>query len=176
MSKQTIPKPISDGERRDRLRLARAIEALPHLARRGGRTAPLKATEADREIDPPPLIWTLGHPSLLSKPCVAVDGARIASASGQRFTRQLALELGEAGYVVVSGQARGVDGAAHEGALSTGTAAVLAGGLDDINPPEHEALYRRIASAGCLVSETLWDGARRPRIFPAATASSPASH
>jgi DNA processing protein len=207
---------LSPAERRDRLRLARtetigpvlfaslisrfgsaakAIEALPHLARRGGRTAPLTLctiAEADRELEagakrgavliaagepdfppllaavdpPPPLIWTLGHPSLLSKPTVAVVGARIASAGGQRFARQLALELGEAGYVIVSGLARGIDGAAHEGALQSGTAAVLGGGIDDIYPPEHEALYRRIAAAGCLVSENAVGRRAKAQDFP----------
>ncbi len=210
------PNEMSDAERRDRLRLARtetigpvlfqslirrfgsaakALDALPHLARRGGRTAPLTIptpAEAERELEagaklgarliaageadfppllavldpPPPLIWTLGHPSLLSKPCVAIVGARIASAGGQRFARQLALELGEAGYVVVSGLARGIDGAAHEGALATGTAAVLGGGIDDIYPPEHEALYRRVAGAGCLVSENAVGRRAKAQDFP----------
>ncbi len=207
---------ISDGERRDRLRLSRtenvgpvtfqqlmqrfgsaakAIDAIPHLARRGGRTAGLKVctvAEANRELEagqglgarliaagepdfpprlaaidpPPPLIWALGHPSILCKPAVAVVGARIASAGGQRFARQLALELGQAGYVIVSGLARGIDGAAHEAALASGTAAVLAGGVDDIYPPEHDGLYRKIADAGCLVSENAVGRRAKAQDFP----------
>lgn len=203
-------------ERRDRLRLARtsgvgpvtmtaliarygsatrALEALPKLARRGGRPEPLhipSPDDADREVaagdrlgarllvngepgfpallaaldPPPPLIWTLGRAELLVRPGIAIVGARIASAGGQRFARQLASELGAAGYLVVSGLARGIDGAAHEGALATGTAAVLGGGVDDIYPPEHAALYRRIAAEGCLVSESPIGRQARAQDFP----------
>ncbi|HEX4179454.1 MAG TPA: DNA-processing protein DprA, partial [Caulobacteraceae bacterium] len=162
---------------------AKALAALPDLARRGGRaTAPRSPSpaEADRELaagerlgarlicarepdfpprlaaldPPPPLIWTRGDPALLSRPCVAIVGARIASAAGQRFARTLARDLGQAGQVVVSGLARGIDGAAHEAALPTGTAAVLGGGVDDIYPREHAALYAAIAERGCVVSES----------------------
>jgi DNA processing protein len=173
----------------------RALEHLPGMALRGGRTAPLKVcsvAEADRELEagvklgailitcgepafppqlaaldpPPPLIWTLGHPALLSKPTVAIVGARIASAGGQRFARQLAMELGQAGFVVASGLARGIDGAAHEGSLPTGTAAVLGGGIDDIYPPEHANLYQRIAASGCLVSENTVGRKAKAQDFP----------
>ncbi len=173
----------------------RVIDALPGLAQRAGRPTPLKVptiTEADREIEagerlgakllvnreaafprllaaldpPPPLIWVRGEPSLLAKPCVAIVGARIASAAGQRFARQLALDLGRAGYVVISGLARGIDGAAHEGALATGTAAVLGGGVDDIYPPEHRDLYARIAAEGCIVSESRVGHQAQARDFP----------
>ena len=102
---------------------------------------------------PPPVIWARGRAELLDRPSVAIVGARIASAAGQRFARTLAKDLGEAGYVVVSGMARGIDGAAHEGSLKTGTAAVLAGGIDDIYPPEHLNLYERLVLSGCVVSE-----------------------
>jgi DNA processing protein len=213
---------LTDAERLDRLRLARsesvgpvtyqhlmrrfgsaasAIEALPDLARRGGRVQAIRIPALDdarRELDagaalgatlltageaafppllaaldpPPPLIWALGEPALLRRPCVAVVGARIASAAGQRFARTLAHDLGAEGYVVVSGLARGIDGAAHEGALVTGTAAVLAGGPDDIYPTEHADLYRRILAQGCIVSEqppgyraTARDFPRRNRII-----------
>ena len=115
---------------------------------------------------PPPVIWALGQPSILLRPAVAVVGARVASAAGQRFARQIALDLGQAAYVVVSGLARGIDGAAHEGALATGTAAVLAGGIDDIYPPEHDGLYRRIAEAGCLVSENAVGRRAKAQDFP----------
>jgi DNA processing protein len=78
----------------------------------------------------------------------------VASAAGQRFARGLASDLGQAGQVIVSGLARGIDAAAHEGALPTGTVAVLGGGIDDIYPPEHAALYGRMVEAGCVVSES----------------------
>ncbi len=159
-----------------------ALRALPDLARRGGRTGGLK-TPSDADIDkeladgaalaarliassehafpqalaaldpPPPVIWVRGRVALLDRPTVAIVGARVASAAGQRFARGLASELGQAGHVVVSGLARGIDAAAHEGSLPTGTVAVLGGGVDDIYPSEHAGLYARIAEAGCVVSE-----------------------
>jgi DNA processing protein len=203
-------------ERRDWLRLARAdgvgpatfsyltsrfgsasaaLEALPDLARRGGRDAPLRIpsmAEAEAEIaageslgaellisadprfppllraidPPPPVLWTLGNPGLLNQPCIAMVGARIASASGQRFARDLAGALGEAGWVVVSGMARGIDSAAHQGALATGTVAVLAGGVNDIYPPENQSLYDRIVAEGCIVSERPIGHSARAKDFP----------
>jgi DNA processing protein len=102
---------------------------------------------------PPPLLWILGDAHLLSRRAVAIVGARIASAAGQRFARSLAAELGQAGFVVVSGMARGIDAAAHDGALPSGTVAVLAGGVGDIYPPEHRDLHAEIARLGCVVSE-----------------------
>ena len=161
----------------------RVLEVLPELAARGGRAGGVRIptpAEIDRELEagetlgarllisretafprhlaaldpPPPVIWALGSPSILARPCVAIVGARIASAAGQRFARQLALDLGAAGYVVVSGLARGIDAAAHQGALATGTAAVLGGGIDDIFPPEHKDLHQAIAAQGCIVSES----------------------
>lgn len=115
---------------------------------------------------PPPLIWTRGDTRQLHRPCVAIVGARIASAAGQRFARTLAAELGAAGYVVVSGMARGVDGAAHEGALASGTVAVLGGGVNDIYPREHQGLYERIAEQGCIVSESRPGQIAQARDFP----------
>jgi DNA processing protein len=115
---------------------------------------------------PPPLIWVLGKTELLSRPAVAIVGARIASAAGQRFARGLAADLGEAGHVVISGMARGIDGAAHEGALATGTVAVLGGGVDDIYPPDHRALYARLAAEGCVVSESPPGAKAQARDFP----------
>ena len=174
---------------------ARALEALPHLARRGGRTAALRIAtpaEADLELErghrlgahlitagepgflhllaaldpPPPVLWTRGRAELLQRPTVAIVGARIASSAGQRFARGLATQLGHAGYVVVSGLARGVDGAAHEGALASGTVAVLGGGVDDVYPPEHAELYRHIAAQGCVMSESPVDHRAQARDFP----------
>jgi DNA processing protein len=161
---------------------ARALEAAPALARRAGRVAPLRlATAADAEHEiaagerlgarllvigdaafppqlaaldpPPPVLWTWGDAGLLTRPAVAMVGARVASAGGQRFARELAAELGRRGFVVVSGLARGIDGAAHQGAVEGGTVAVLAGGVDDVYPPEHAALHRTLSQRGCLVSE-----------------------
>ncbi len=160
-----------------------ALEALPDLARRAGRMSslsPLSPALAEAEIaqgealgarlllscdpgfppllaaldPPPPLIWVRGDSRPLERTCVAVVGARAASALGLRFAGTLAADLGAAGMTVVSGLARGVDGAAHQGALATGTVAVLAGGVDDIYPPQHADLHAAIlAAGGCMVSE-----------------------
>ena len=117
---------------------------------------------------PPPVLWAWGHPALLSRPAAAVVGARVASAAGQRFARELAAELGRAEVVVVSGLARGIDGAAHEGALSAsaGTVAVLGGGVDDVYPPEHAALHARLAREGCLLSENVPGRRAKAQDFP----------
>lgn len=159
-----------------------ALAALPDLARRGGRVSPLGVPSVDeirRELEagealgarllasceadfpaalaavdpPPPVIWVRGDAALLHRPNIAIVGARIASAAAQRFARGLAAELGASGHVVVSGMARGVDGAAHEGSLATGAVAVLGGGIDDVYPREHHDLYERIVAQGCVVSE-----------------------
>jgi len=161
---------------------ADALNALPELARRGGRARPPQVptvAEAEDEVaaatklgarlligsdrgfprlltvldPPPPLIWTLGDPSLLGRRTVGIVGAREASAAGQRMAASLAAALGEGGYVVVSGLARGIDAAAHRGALSSGTVAVLAGGVDSVWPPQNADLYDAIRTAGCIVSE-----------------------
>ena len=174
---------------------SKALAALPELSRRGGRISPLSIpSEADgqRELErgaalgarliascesdfprqlaavdpPPPLIWVRGHLSLLHKPCVAIVGARIASAGGQRFARGLAGQLGATGHIIVSGMARGIDSAAHEGALPTGTAAVLGGGIDDIYPPENAGLYERLVAEGCVVSESPPGKKAQARDFP----------
>jgi DNA processing protein len=173
----------------------RALAALPELSRRGGRAQPLRTpsvADAEREIaagealgavllttgeaafppllaaldPPPPLIWARGRAELLERPAVAIVGARIASAAGQRFARGLAAELGQAGYAIVSGMARGIDAAAHEGSLASGSVAVLAGGVDDVYPPEHRALYARLAADGCVVSESPPGTAAQARDFP----------
>ena len=174
---------------------AEALEAIPELARRGGRAGALRipsAAEIDAELvdgealsarliascepgfpqalaaldPPPPLIWARGRTELLGRACVAVVGARVASAAGQRFARGLAADLGKAGLVVVSGMARGIDGAAHEGALPTGTVAVLGGGVDDIYPPDHAGLYARLVEGGCVVSESAPGRIATARDFP----------
>jgi DNA processing protein len=174
---------------------ARALEAIPDLARRGGRSNPPKipghaAIEAELAagerlgarliaacepdfppllavIDPPPpLIWARGRIEWLARPGVGIVGARIASAAGQRFARDLARDIGAAGYVVVSGMARGVDSAAHQGAMASGTVAVLGGGVDDIYPPEHAGLYAQLIEQGCVVSESPPGVRAQARDFP----------
>lgn len=171
---------------------AGALDALPRLVQRGVVPRPPSIEEARCELEtgdrvgarliltcepgfprllaavdpPPPLIWVIGDAEMLSRPAVGVVGARVASAAGQRFARTLALDLGKAGLVVVSGLARGIDGAAHEGALQTGTVAVLGGGVADIYPPEHAGLHARIAEQGVIVSESPPDHRAQARDFP----------
>lgn len=158
-----------------------ALDALPKLARRGG-ASDLKIPsddEVQREMEAleklggrmiacceedfpsglaaldarPPLVMVIGCTELLAREMIAVVGARNASALGRKFASELARDLSRADLIVVSGLARGIDTAAHEGALATGTIAVLAGGVDDIYPPENAGLYQRIAKEGVLVSE-----------------------
>ncbi len=172
-----------------------ALSELPNLARRGGRRAPiavLGARAAEAELaagaaigatiltsgspgfprllsvldPPPPLIWALGDPGILTRRSVAIVGARAASAAGQRFAYDLAGALGEAGYGVVSGLARGIDTAAHRGSLNSGTVAVLAGGVDDIYPSENAALYDALRGRGCVVSERPMGLKARAADFP----------
>ncbi len=102
---------------------------------------------------PPPLIYVCGDPALFQKPAVAIIGARNASGAGRKFARLLAADLGRAGFVIVSGLARGIDGAAHEASLETGTIAAVAGGVDVIYPPEHQALTEQIINNGAVISE-----------------------
>jgi DNA processing protein len=160
---------------------ASALDALPELARRGGRSLrPWPRAAAERELealeqagarllasaepdypaplaaveDAPPVLAVRGDLALLLKPAVAVVGARNASANGRRLARDLARELGAAGLVIVSGLARGIDAAAHEGSLASGTVAVLAGGIDVPYPPENRPLYDRIVGeSGAAVAE-----------------------
>lgn len=172
-----------------------ALAALPDLAQRAGRRRPLAigtAEEAEREIaavrdlgghmlhiglegypeplaaieDAPPVLTVLGHAHLLHSPCFAVVGGRNASVGGRMLSAAMAREVGAAGYVIVSGLARGIDGAAHEAALETGTVAVVAGGLDVVFPPEHQALYERIAAAGVIVAEQPAGTRPQGRHFP----------
>lgn len=162
--------PLSHAERIDRVRLIRtenvgpvtfmrllerfgtataALTALPELAKRGGRTAPLRIpgkTEVEREAaalermgarwlfrgeaeypgplavldDAPPVLTLLGFPALLSRPCVGIVGARNASIVGRKMAEKLGRDLAEAGFTVVSGLARGIDTSAHHGALAGG--------------------------------------------------------
>ena len=172
-----------------------ALAALPDLARRGGRAGALKIcpkAEAEREIaalgkiggrliasaepdyplalaaidDAPPLITVLGDAASLHRQAVAIVGARNASANGRRLAEDIARELGGAGYVVVSGMARGIDSAAHRGSLESGTAAVVAGGADVVYPPENDQLHRAIAERGAIVAEMPLGTEPQARHFP----------
>ncbi|MBG1231607.1 DNA-processing protein DprA [Aestuariivirga litoralis] len=115
---------------------------------------------------PPPLICVKGRIGLLEKPSVAIVGARNASAVGMRFTRTLSSELGGAGFSIVSGLARGIDRAAHDASLSTGTIAVVAGGIDHIYPPENASLHDAIGEQGLLVAEMPLGTAPKAEYFP----------
>lgn len=103
--------------------------------------------------DAPPVLWARGRTDLLSRPMVAIVGARNASSLGTRMARRLAEGLSEAGIVVVSGMARGIDTVAHEAALRHGTIAVMAGGVDIIYPAENAHLSGQIAESGLILSE-----------------------
>lgn len=110
--------------------------------------------QALREIDgAPPILWVRGDPAWLSRSPVAVIGARNASSLGLRMARGMSAGLGEAGCTIVAGLARGVDTAAHNAGLPTGTIAVMAGGVDVIYPAENVVLAAQIAEMGALISE-----------------------
>jgi len=158
-----------------------ALEALPELAARGGRqhvAAPAEAIRAEITAvrsagarylfhdDPaypsllheapsaPPILTYRGNLALFQRPAVAIVGARNASAAALKLAREFGEALAREGRLVVSGLARGIDGAAHEGALNGGaTAAVIAGGIDVVYPPQHAALQERIAVEGLLIAE-----------------------
>ncbi|MEN3791299.1 DNA-processing protein DprA [Fulvimarina sp. MAC3] len=170
------------------------LEALPELAARGGRrieVADRGAIEAEfarakklgavfscmgepgfpamfaSDDHSPPVIARMGDSALFDLPAVAIVGARNASLSGIKLTRRFAAELGAAGYVVVSGLARGIDAAAHEAAITTGTVGVFAGGLDMPYPPENKPLMRRIVDeGGCLISARPFGWEPRAKDFP----------
>ncbi len=114
----------------------------------------------------PPLIHVLGNPDLLRKKSIAVVGARNASTNGLSIAREIAGDIGRGGYSIVSGLARGLDAAAHEGALETGTVAVLGGGVDVIYPKQNADLYRRILESGALLSEAPLGAPPTARSFP----------
>ncbi|WP_298913883.1 DNA-processing protein DprA [uncultured Algimonas sp.] len=120
-----------------------------------------------RALDPvPPLISVWGDPSLATRPCVAMVGSRNASAIGQKFAATLAGELGEAGFTIVSGLARGIDAAAHAAALETGTVGVLGGGVDHIYPRQNTELHLAMRERGLLVSESPLGYRATARDFP----------
>ncbi|GLR84794.1 hypothetical protein GCM10007857_15040 [Bradyrhizobium iriomotense] len=173
-----------------------ALDRLPELARRGGaarsgRICP--ADEARAELaasrklgvswlapgedgyparlatidDAPPLLAVRGDAASLMRPMIGIVGSRNASGAGLKFAGQLARELGEAGFVIISGLARGVDQAAHRTSIASGTVAVLAGGHDCIYPPEHEDLLAAILDqSGAAISEMPLGHEPRARDFP----------
>jgi DNA processing protein len=133
---------------RGELKAGRAAKA--RLVFKGEPDFPRALADID---DAPVMLWMIGVASVLQRPMVALVGARNASSLGTRMARKLAQELGEAGFTVVSGLARGVDAAAHDGSLSTGTVAVVAGGVDVIYPAENANLAQKITKNGLRVSD-----------------------
>ncbi|HET9232043.1 MAG TPA: DNA-processing protein DprA, partial [Vitreimonas sp.] len=115
---------------------------------------------------PPPLLAVRGDAKWLKRPTIAIVGSREGSGAALMFAERLATDLGEAGFTIVSGLARGVDAAAHKGALANGTAAVLAGGLDHPYPPQNLKLHDAICERGAVVSEAPLGAVARARDFP----------
>ncbi len=172
-----------------------ALKGIPDLRRRGGlqRHGPAYPRDlAEREIEaaeaagaqilalpeadyppllrhiagPPPILFARGRPELAAGNTVAIVGSRGASAAGRHFAANLARELGRCDVVIASGLARGIDTAAHEASLLTGTIAVIAGGIDMVYPPENTALHEAIAEHGLLLTECPPGFAPRGQDFP----------
>jgi DNA processing protein len=116
--------------------------------------------------DAPVVLSAIGDTNLLARPVLAIVGAREASLAGRRFAGELAVALGASGFSIVSGLARGIDAAAHEAALPTGTIAVLAGGIDQFYPPQNAALQAAIAERGLLLAEAPLGAPPLARAFP----------
>ena len=167
-----LPELAARGGRRIRIAERAAIEdEMARAARLGARFICLGEPDFPallRMSDQcPPILAVMGDGAVLSSPTVGIVGARNASLSGIKLTKTFAAELGKAGYAVVSGLARGIDAAAHEAALSTGTIGVFAGGIDRPYPPENKPLMRRIVDdGGCLVSEMPFGWEPRAVDFP----------
>jgi len=174
---------------------AAALDAIPALGRRGGAKRPIRicsSGDAEKELEglariggrlvalgerdyppalaaadaAPPVLSVLGQGDLAQRPMVGLVGARNASAAGRSFAQQLAHDLGEAGFVIVSGLARGIDAAVHQASLTSGTAAVLAGGLTKIYPSEHVPLLQQIMTTGAAYSEMPLNWEARAQDFP----------
>ncbi|QOF72013.1 DNA-protecting protein DprA [Aminobacter sp. SR38] len=172
-----------------------AIEMLPEIMMAGGANRPVRVpsmAEAEAEMqlarrcgarfvalgehdypqtltrmdNPPPLLAVKGTAAVFGLPPVAIVGARNASLAGIKMARMLASELGRNGYGVISGLARGIDTAAHQGSLDTGTVGVLAGGIDRPYPPENVGLCDEIAERGAIVSEMPFGWEPRAQDFP----------
>ena len=174
---------------------AAALDRLPDLAKRGGAARPgriCSRADAEREIelsakigvslrapgeagyppqlaaidDAPPLLGIRGSVDALMRPMIGIVGSRNASGAGLKFASLLARDLGEAGFVVASGLARGIDQAAHRASLASGTLGVLAGGHDRVYPPEHEGLLADMLVIGGAISEMPFGHVPRARDFP----------
>ena len=172
-----------------------ALERLPDLARRGGAAGPgriCSIEDAKAELaaaarmnvqllapgetgypsrlatidDAPPMLGVRGALDVLMRPMIAIVGSRNASGAGLKFAGQLARDLGDAGFVVISGLARGIDQSAHRATIESGTVAVLAGGHDRIYPPEHGDLLASLLESGAAISEMPLGHVPRARDFP----------
>ena len=172
-----------------------ALFSIPELSKKGGSKKPIKIfarDDAEKELsaaskigaeiincydnnypellkniyDPPPVITILGKAEILNDKCFAVVGSRNASSNACIFASKIAEELGEAGVKIVSGLARGIDTAAHKGSLKTGTIAVVAGGIDNIYPPENKNLREKIIETGCVVAELPFGAMPKAQNFP----------
>lgn len=174
----------------------KALEMAPDISRRGGRKRAISiASKADAQKeydaltaygaklvmygeetyprllqyipDAPPILTVRGHTHLFANTkLVGMVGARNASANGCAFAKKLANDLGAAGFGVVSGLARGIDAAAHRGALASGTIAVIGGGIDNVYPPENAMLFEEIAASGVIISELPFGAQPHARSFP----------
>lgn len=172
----------------------RAIDALPELAKAGGKNNFTVATKdsIEREIeavqkcgariivdgepeypallaeieDAPPVLTFRGNAALLQQPALAVVGARNASLAGRRLAEDFSKQIGENGFAIVSGLARGIDTVAHTASLATGTIAVVAGGVDVVYPPENARLYEEICAQGCILAESPFGTEPLARHFP----------
>ncbi len=173
----------------------KALEAIPHMSKKGGRETPLKlCSEADakKEIDDcrkkgadiitiydeqypqilkqikdaPPVLTIYGNKNILNNHTIAVVGARNASANGCRFAEDISRDLGRQDIIIASGLARGIDTAAHNGSLETGTIAVVAGGIDKIYPPENKDLFKKIGERGAVIAEMPFGAIPKAQNFP----------
>lgn len=172
-----------------------ALQELPRLSLRGGRQKPLVAyteQQLNDELlkiddfgagllfwdekaypslfrmlsDAPPVICYRGNLELLKKPIVGMVGARNASLIGKQFAEKIAGELGSAGYVTISGLARGIDTAVHKGSIQKGTIAAIAGGINIVYPPENQNLHNDIAQQGLIITESAFDVMPHATLFP----------
>ncbi|MCK5384296.1 MAG: DNA-processing protein DprA [Alphaproteobacteria bacterium] len=172
-----------------------ALEALPELSRHGGLKKPLSPPSQSQVMaeykaltkrggsfitakdnsyplalsaidDAPPVLSVLGNPAMLNRPCIAIVGARNASLNGRKFAGKLAADLGSRGQIVVSGMARGIDTAAHQGALASGTITVVAGGVNVVYPEENQKLYDEIIEKGAVIAESAFSSKPFAAAFP----------
>jgi DNA processing protein len=176
---------------------AKALSAIADLSLKGGRKQPIRVCskeEAEKELDaikkfgahtivygsvhypkllhqiydPPPFLTAHGNSALWNgKTCLAIVGARNASANGYHFGQKIAREAAERCIIIVSGLARGIDTGAHKGSIASGTVGVIAGGIDTIYPPENEALFFEMRDKACIITENPFGMAPHARSFPA---------